>query len=222
MLIVDATQGIQAQTISNLYLAIENDLKIIPVLNKIDLASAQIEEVSDQIIDLIGCEKEEIIHASGKTGEGVGNIIQSIIKKILPPKGDPNAPVQALIFDSVFNSFRGIEAYFKVVNGKIRKGEKVKFFATGKSYFADEVGVLKFKKEPRDFISCGDVGYIISGIKNANEVKVGDTIISMENPSEKPIDGFEEVKPMVFAGIYPVDTEDYEELRSLHGKIKIK
>ena len=221
LLIVDATQGIQAQTISNLYLAIENDLKIIPVLNKIDLASAQIEEVSDQIIDLIGCEKEEIIHASGKTGEGVGNIIQSIIKKILPPKGDPNAPVQALIFDSVFNSFRGIEAYFKVVNGKIRKCEKVKFFATGKSYFADEVGVLKFKKEPRDFISCGDVGYIISGIKNANEVKVGDTIISMENPSEKPIDGFEEVKPMVFAGIYPVDTEDYEELRSSMEKLKL-
>ena len=221
LLIVDATQGIQAQTISNLYLAIENDLKIIPVLNKIDLASAQIEEVSDQIVDLIGCGREEIIHASGKTGEGVKNIIESIIKNISPPKGEINAPLQALIFDSVFNSYRGIEAYFKVVNGKIRKGEKVKFFATGKSYFADEVGVLKFKKEPRDVISSGDVGYIISGIKNANEVKVGDTIISIENPAEKPIDGFEEVKPMVFAGIYPVDTEDYEELRSSMEKLKL-
>ncbi|OUV56975.1 MAG: elongation factor 4 [Flavobacteriales bacterium TMED113] len=221
LLIVDATQGIQAQTISNLYLAIENDLKIIPVLNKIDLASAQIEEVSDQIVDLIGCGREEIIHASGKTGEGVKNIIESIIKNISPPKGEINAPLQALIFDSVFNSYRGIEAYFKVVNGKIRKGEKVKFFATGKSYFADEVGVLKFKKESRDVISSGDVGYIISGIKNANEVKVGDTIISIENPAEKPIDGFEEVKPMVFAGIYPVDTEDYEELRSSMEKLKL-
>ena len=221
LLIVDATQGIQAQTISNLYLAIENDLKIIPVLNKIDLASAQIEEVSDQIVDLIGCGREEIIHASGKTGEGVKNIIESIIKNISPPKGEINAPLQALIFDSVFNSYRGIEAYFKVVNGEIRKGEKVKFFATGKSYFADEVGVLKFKKEPRDVISSGDVGYIISGIKNANEVKVGDTIISIENPAEKPIDGFEEVKPMVFAGIYPVDTEDYEELRSSMEKLKL-
>ena len=221
LLIVDATQGIQAQTISNLYLAIENDLKIIPVLNKIDLASAQIEEVSDQIIDLIGCEKTDIIHASGKTGEGVNNIIQSIIKNISPPKGNPEAPLQALIFDSVFNSFRGIEAYFKVVNGKIKKGERVKFFATGKSYNADEVGVLKFNQEPRDYISCGDVGYIISGIKNANEVKVGDTIISEKNPSEKPIEGFEEVKPMVFAGIYPVDTDDYEELRSSMEKLKL-
>jgi len=221
LLIVDATQGIQAQTISNLYLAIENDLKIIPVLNKIDLASAQIEEVSDQIIDLIGCEKQEIIHASGKTGEGVNNIIQSIIKNISPPKGDSEAPLQALIFDSVFNSFRGIEAYFKVVSGKIRKGEKVKFFATSKSYTADEVGVLKFNQEPREYISCGDVGYIISGIKNANEVKVGDTIISEENPSEKPIEGFEEVKPMVFAGIYPVDTDDYEELRNSMEKLKL-
>jgi len=221
LLIVDATQGIQAQTISNLYLAIENDLKIIPVLNKIDLASAQIEEVSDQIIDLIGCDKTEIIHASGKTGEGVNNIIQSIIQNISPPKGSPEAPLQALIFDSVFNSFRGIEAYFKVVNGKIKKGERVKFFATGKSYNADEVGVLKFNQEPRDYISCGDVGYIISGIKNANEVKVGDTIISEKNPSEKPIEGFEEVKPMVFAGIYPVDTDDYEELRSSMEKLKL-
>jgi len=221
LLIVDATQGIQAQTISNLYLAIENDLKIIPVLNKIDLASAQIEEVSDQIIDLIGCEKTDIIHASGKTGEGVNNIIQSIIQNISPPKGSPEAPLQALIFDSVFNSFRGIEAYFKVVNGKIKKGERVKFFATGKSYNADEVGVLKFNQEPRDYISCGDVGYIISGIKNANEVKVGDTIISEKNPSEKPIEGFEEVKPMVFAGIYPVDTDDYEELRSSMEKLKL-
>ena len=221
LLIVDATQGIQAQTISNLYLAIENDLKIIPVLNKIDLASAQIEEVSDQIIDLIGCDKTEIIHASGKTGEGVNNIIQSIIQNISPPKGSPDAPLQALIFDSVFNSFRGIEAYFKVVNGKIKKGERVKFFATGKSYNADEVGVLKFNQEPRDYISCGDVGYIISGIKNANEVKVGDTIVSEKNPSEKPIEGFEEVKPMVFAGIYPVDTDDYEELRGSMEKLKL-
>ena len=221
LLIVDATQGIQAQTISNLYLAIENDLKIIPVLNKIDLASAQIEEVSDQIIDLIGCEKEEIIHASGKTGEGVNNIIQSIITHISPPKGNPEKPLQALIFDSVFNSFRGIEAYFKVVNGKIKKGEKVRFFATGKSYTADEVGVLKFNKDPRENIGCGDVGYIISGIKNANEVKVGDTIISEENPAKKPIEGFEEVKPMVFAGIYPVDTEDYEELRGSMEKLKL-
>tara|TARA_B100001121_G_scaffold310753_1_gene345859 strand:- start:7645 stop:9447 length:1803 start_codon:yes stop_codon:yes gene_type:complete len=221
LLVVDAAQGIQAQTISNLYLALENDLEIIPVLNKVDLDSANPEEVSDQIIDLIGCKNEEIIWTSGKTGLGIDLLIKTIIDKIPAPKGELNSPLQALIFDSVYNPFRGIEAYFKVVNGSISKGEKVKFFATGKSYNADEVGILKFKQEKSETISTGNVGYIISGIKDANEVKVGDTITSYENPCEKPIEGFEDVKPMVFAGIYPVDTDDYEELRNSMEKLKL-
>ena len=221
LLVVDAAQGIQAQTISNLYLALENDLEIIPVLNKVDLDSANPEEVSDQIIDLIGCKNEEIIWTSGKTGLGIDLLIKTIIDKIPAPKGEMNSPLQALIFDSVYNPFRGIEAYFKVVNGSISKGEKVKFFATGKSYTADEVGILKFKQEKSETISTGNVGYIISGIKDANEVKVGDTITSYENPCEKPIEGFEDVKPMVFAGIYPVDTDDYEELRNSMEKLKL-
>jgi len=221
LLIVDAAQGIQAQTISNLYLALGNDLEIIPVLNKIDLPSAEPEVVKDQIVDLLGCKREEIIPASGKTGLGVNEILQAIIERIPPPKGDVNAPLQALIFDSVFNSFRGIIAYFKIVNGKIKKGEKVKFMATGKEYFADEVGVLRLKQEPRNEVTIGDVGYIISGIKDAREVKVGDTITSVENPASVGIDGFEDVKPMVFAGIYPVDTEDFEELRYSMEKLQL-
>jgi GTP-binding protein LepA len=221
LLIVDAAQGIQAQTISNLYLALENDLEIIPVLNKIDLPSANPEEVKDQIIDLIGCEAEEIIPASAKTGVGIQEILEAIVDRVSSPKGDENAPLQALIFDSVFNPFRGIEAYFKVVNGRIRKGDKVKFFATGKEYFADEIGALKLDQEPRKEIKSGDVGYIISGIKVANEVKVGDTITHTESPCDKPIEGFEDVKPMVFAGIYPVDTEDYEELRTSMEKLQL-
>ncbi len=221
LLIVDAAQGIQAQTISNLYLALGNDLEIIPILNKIDLPSAEPEEVKDQIVDLLGCKREEIIPASGKTGMGVNEILQAIIERVPAPKGDVNAPLQALIFDSVFNSFRGIIAYFKIVNGKIKKGEKVKFMATGKEYFADEVGVLRLKQEPRNEVTIGDVGYIISGIKDAREVKVGDTITSVENPASVGIDGFEDVKPMVFAGIYPVDTEDYEELRYSMEKLQL-
>jgi len=221
LLIVDAAQGIQAQTISNLYLALGNDLEIIPILNKIDLPSAEPEVVKDQIVDLLGCKREEIIPASGKTGMGVNEILQAIIERIPAPKGDVNAPLQALIFDSVFNSFRGIIAYFKIVNGKIKKGEKVKFMATGKEYFADEVGVLRLKQEPRNEVTIGDVGYIISGIKDAREVKVGDTITSVENPASLGIDGFEDVKPMVFAGIYPVDTEDFEELRYSMEKLQL-
>lgn len=217
LLIVDASQGIQAQTISNLYLALEHDLEIIPVLNKMDLPGAMPEEVKDQIIELIGGDREDIIPASGKTGLGVDNILDAIINRVPPPQGDPKAPLQALIFDSVFNSFRGIMAYFKVENGEIRKGDKVKFVATDKEYIADEVGVLKLQMHPRDVIKTGDVGYIISGIKEAKEVKVGDTITHIDRPCEQAIQGFEEVKPMVFAGIYPVDTEDYEELReSMH------
>lgn len=221
LLIVDASQGIQAQTISNLYLALEHDLEIIPVLNKMDLPGAMPEEVKDQIIDLIGCKREDIIPASGKTGMGVENILQAIIERIPPPKGDPEAPLQALIFDSVFNSFRGIYAYFRVVNGTIKKGDKVKFVATGKEYFAEEVGVLRLKPEPRDEVSAGDVGYIISGIKESREVKVGDTITHVERPCAEAIHGFENVKPMVFAGIYPVDTEDYEELRYSMEKLQL-
>lgn len=221
LLIVDAAQGIQAQTISNLYLALENDLEIIPVLNKIDLPSANPEEVKDQIIDLIGCERDEIIPASAKTGVGILDILEAIVEKIPAPLGDENTPLQALIFDSVFNPFRGIEAYFKVVNGTIRKGDKVKFFATGKEYFADEIGALKLNQEPRKEIKSGDVGYIISGIKVANEVKVGDTITHTSRPCDAPIEGFEDVKPMVFAGIYPVDTEDYEELRTSMEKLQL-
>ena len=221
LLVVDAAQSIQAQTISNLYLALENGLTIIPVLNKIDLPSAKPEEVADDIVALIDCRPEDIICASGKTGQGVEDILRAIVERIPAPTGDPDAPLEALVFDSVFNSFRGVEAYYKVVNGSIRQGEKVKFMATGKSYLADEVGTLKLKKQPKKQISVGDVGYVISGIKEAVEVKVGDTITSVERPAERPIEGFEEVKPMVFAGIYPVDTEDYEELRSSMEKLHL-
>lgn len=221
LLIVDAAQGIQAQTISNLYLAIEHDLEIIPILNKIDLPSAMPEEVKDQIIDLIGCDREEILSASGKTGQGVPEILDAIIERVPAPEGDPKAPLQALIFDSVFDSFRGIHAYYKIINGQIRKGEKVKFVNTGKEYYADEIGVLKLKNEPRKLISTGDVGYIISGIKTAKEVKVGDTLTSVDKPCLEAIQGFENVKPMVFAGIYPVDTEEYEELREAMEKLQL-
>ncbi|MDR3272850.1 MAG: translation elongation factor 4 [Flavobacteriaceae bacterium] len=221
LLIVDAAQSIQAQTISNLYLAVEHDLEIIPVLNKIDLPSANPEEVTDEIVNLLGCKPEDVLRASGKTGEGVPELLEQIIERIPPPKGNPDAPLQALIFDSVFNPFRGIEAYFKVVNGKISKGQKVKFMATDKSYEADEVGTLKLNQIAKPMIECGDVGYIISGIKEAKEVKVGDTITSVENPASKAIAGFEEVKPMVFAGIYPVDTEEYELLRSALEKLQL-
>lgn len=221
LLIVDAAQSIQAQTISNLYLALENDLEIIPVLNKIDLPSANPEEVTDDIVDLLGCKPEEVLRVSGKTGEGVEHLLHTIIEKVPPPTGDPDAPLQALIFDSVYNPFRGIEAFYKVVNGEIRKGQEVKFMATGKKYGADEIGTLKLKQVEKKVIKTGDVGYIISGIKEAVEVKVGDTITSVENPAEKAIEGFEEVKPMVFAGIYPVDTEDYEELRFSIEKLRL-
>ncbi len=221
LLIVDAAQSIQAQTISNLYLAIENDLEIIPILNKIDLPSANPDEVSDDIIDLLGCDLEDIIHASGKTGFGVDKILEAIIKRVPAPEGDPEAPLQALIFDSVYNPFRGVEAYFKVVNGKINKGEEVMFMQTGKKYFADEVGTLKLQQVPKKTINTGDVGYIISGIKTAVDVKVGDTITSVKNPAAKAIEGFEDVKPMVFAGIYPVDTEDYEELTYSLEKLQL-
>ncbi len=221
LLIVDAAQGIQAQTISNLYLALEHDLTIIPILNKMDLPSAEPEMVKDQIVDLIGCEREDIIPASGKTGMGIEEILAAIIERIKPPVGDPAAPLQALIFDSVFNSFRGIIAYFKIVNGTIKKGEKVKFVNTGAFYNADEIGVLRLKPEPRPELSTGDVGYIISGIKSAKEVKVGDTITHFDRPCTEGIVGFEEVKPMVFAGIYPVDTEDFEELRYSMEKLQL-
>src|ERR1035437_7035917 len=221
LLIVDAAQGIQAQTISNLYLALGNDLEIIPILNKIDLPSAEPEAVKDQIVELLGCKREEIMAASGKTGEGVHDILAAIVDRIPAPKGDPSKPLQALIFDSVYNSFRGIIAYFKIQNGSIKKGEKVKFVATGKEYNADEIGVLRLKQEPRTEIRTGDVGYIISGIKDAREVKVGDTITSVVNPSVAAIQGFEDVKPMVFAGIYPVDTEDFEELRYSMEKLQL-
>jgi len=221
LLIVDATQGIQAQTISNLYLAIEHDLQIIPVLNKMDLENAMPEEVKDQIVDLIGCDRDEIIEASGKTGYGVDKILEAIIARISPPKGDPEAPLQALIFDSVFNSYRGIIAYFRIFNGTIRQNDYVKFVATGKEYNADEIGVLKLGLYPRQKMEAGDVGYIISGIKTSKEVKVGDTITQVDNPCEKAIAGFEHVKPMVFAGIYPVDADDYEELRASMEKLQL-
>jgi len=221
LLIVDATQGIQAQTISNLYLAIEHDLEIIPILNKMDLPSAMPEEVKDQIIELIGCAREDILEASGKTGLGVEKILQTIIEKVPSPQGDPDAPLQALIFDSVFNSFRGIIAYYKVVNGSISKGDRVKFINTKREYDADEVGVLRLAMEPKQTIQTGDVGYIISGIKTSKEVKVGDTITHTERPCQNVIEGFEDVKPMVFAGIYPVDTEDYEELRVSMEKLQL-
>jgi len=221
LLIVDAAQSIQAQTISNLYLALEHDLEIIPVLNKIDLPSANPEEVTDDIVEMLGCKPEEVIHASGKTGFGIENILSAIIEKIPPPKGDPDAPLQALIFDSVYNSFRGVETYFRIMNGEIRKGQKIKFMATGNTYFADEVGTLKLIQHPKEIVRTGDVGYIITGIKDAREVKVGDTITLAERPCEKSIEGFENVKPMVFAGIYPVDTEDYEDLRSAMEKLQL-
>lgn len=221
LLIVDAAQGIQAQTISNLYLAIENNLEIIPVLNKMDLPGAMPEEVKDQIVDLIGCKREDIIPASGKTGQGIDAILEAIIERVPPPSGDPDAPLQALIFDSVFNSYRGIIAYFRIMNGKIKKGDKVKFMATGKEYFADEIGKLKLGLEPQNEILTGDVGYIVSGIKEAREVKVGDTLTHLSRPCTEAIQGFENVKPMVFAGIYPVDTEDFEELRSSLEKLQL-
>ncbi|MBB2148353.1 translation elongation factor 4 [Pedobacter gandavensis] len=221
LLIVDASQGIQAQTISNLYLALEHDLEIIPILNKMDLPGAMPEEVKDQIIDLIGCKREDIIPASGKTGMGIPDIIQAIVDRVPAPVGDPEAPLQALIFDSVFNPFRGIIAYYKVVNGQIKKGDKVKFINTGKQYLADEVGILKLDMSPRSVVKTGDVGYIISGIKEAREVKVGDTITTVDRPSLDSIQGFEEVKPMVFAGIYPVDTDEFEELREAMHKLQL-
>ncbi len=221
LLIVDASQGIEAQTISNLYLAIENDLEIIPILNKMDLPGAMPEEVTDQIIDLIGCSKEDIIPASGKTGLGVDNILKAIINKIPSPEGSENQPLEAMIFDSVFNSFRGIIAYFRVFNGVIKKGQQVKFFNTGKIYNADEIGVLKMNLTPKNELRSGDVGYIISGVKKANEVKVGDTITSLLEPCENAIQGFEDVKPMVFAGMYPVETDDYEELRNSMEKLQL-
>src|SRR5210317_2453207 len=221
LLIVDAAQGIQAQTISNLYLALEHDLEIIPILNKIDLPSANPEEIGDQIIDLIGCKREDILLASAKTGKGVPEILDAIIARVPAPVGDPDAPLQALIFDSHYNPFRGIEAIFKVVNGSIKSGEKVKFMATGKQYEADEIGINLIKQSPAKEIKTGDVGYIISGIKEAKEVKVGDTITSVSNPATEAIAGFEEVKPMVFAGIYPVETEEFEELRSSLEKLQL-
>ncbi|MCL5127180.1 MULTISPECIES: translation elongation factor 4 [unclassified Algibacter] len=221
LLIVDAAQSIQAQTISNLYLALENDLEIIPVLNKIDLPSANPEEVTDDIVDLLGCSPEEVIHASGKTGFGVENILKAIIDRVPAPKGDPNAPLQALIFDSVYNTFRGIETYFRVFNGEIKKGQKIKFVATDKEYYADEVGTLKLTQVAKKSVKTGDVGYLITGIKTAKEVKVGDTITDFDNPTTNIVEGFEDVKPMVFAGIYPVDTEDYEELRNSMEKLQL-
>ena len=221
LLIVDATQGIQAQTISNLYLAIEHDLEIIPILNKMDLPSAMPEEVTDQIIDLIGGKVEDVIPASGKTGQGVEDILKAVIERIPAPKGDPDAPLQALIFDSVFNSFRGIIAYFKVKQGSIKKGDKVKFVNTGKQYTADEIGTLRLEMTPKPEVKTGDVGYIISGIKQAKEVKVGDTLTLVSNPCDVAIKGFEDVKPMVFAGIYPVDTDEYEELREAMEKLQL-
>lgn len=221
LLLVDATQGIQAQTISNLYLAIDNDLEIIPVINKIDMDGAMIEEVEDQIVDLIGCKREEILHASGRTGLGVEAILSAIVDRIPAPEGNPDAPLQALIFDSVFNSFRGIIVYYRILNGSIKKGDKVKFVSTGQEYDADEIGILKLKMTPKNEVKAGDVGYIITGIKNAKEVKVGDTITLASNEHPESIKGFEEVKPMVFAGIFPVVTEDFEELRECMEKLQL-
>jgi GTP-binding protein LepA len=221
LLIVDAAQSIQAQTISNLYLALENDLEIIPVLNKIDLPSANPEEVTDDIVDLLGCDPEEVIPASAKTGLGIEEILSAIIERVPAPKGNVDESLQALIFDSVYNPFRGVETYFRVINGSIKKGQHIKFIATGKTYFADEVGTLKLTQFPRQEIKAGDVGYVITGIKEAKEVKVGDTITDAKHPTTNPIEGFEDVKPMVFAGIYPVDTEDYEELRASMEKLQL-
>ena len=221
LLVVDATQGVQAQTISNLYMAIDHNLEIIPVINKIDMPQAMPDEVEDEIVELLGCDPQDIIRASGKTGEGVEDILRAVVERIPHPEGDPNAPLQALIFDSVFNSFRGIIAYFKITNGSIRKGDKVKFFNTGMEYDADEVGVLKMDMIPRDRLTTGEVGYIISGIKDAKEVKVGDTITHVAKPCAKAIEGFQEVKPMVFAGVYPIDPTDYENLRSSLEKLQL-
>ena len=221
LLVVDAAQSIQAQTISNLYLALENDLEIIPILNKVDLPSANPDEVTDDIVDLLGCNAGEIIPASAKTGLGIEDILLAIIERIPPPKGKVDAPLQALIFDSVYNPFRGVETYFRVVNGEIKKGQKIQFIATGKTYFADEIGTLKLKQVPKNIISAGDVGYLITGVKEAKEVKVGDTLTGADKPTKQIIEGFEEVKPMVFAGIYPVDTEDYEELRASMEKLQL-
>ena len=221
LLIVDASQGIQAQTISNLYMAIDNDLEIIPVINKVDLDSAKPDEVEDQIVELLGCRRDEIIRASGKTGIGIEDILRAIVERVPAPKGDPDAPLQALIFDSVFNPFRGIIAYFKIVNGTIAKDDFVKFVSTGKEYHADEIGILKLDMSPRGTLSAGNVGYIISGIKTSKEVRVGDTITHVNAPCEAAIDGFEEVKPMVFAGVYPIETEDFENLRSSLEKLQL-
>ncbi|MCX8019078.1 MAG: translation elongation factor 4 [Chitinophagaceae bacterium] len=221
LLLVDATQGIQAQTISNLYLALENNLEIIPVVNKIDMDGAMIEETEDQIIELVGCRREDILRASGRTGEGVEKILEAIVERISPPQGDPNAPLQALIFDSMYNSFRGVIVYFRIMNGKIRKGDRVKFVSTAKEYEADEVGILKLNMMPKPEVTCGDVGYLITGIKVAREVKVGDTITLASNEHPEPIKGFEEVKPMVFAGIFPVNTDDFEELRDCMEKLQL-
>ncbi len=221
LLVIDAAQSIQAQTISNLYLALENDLEIIPVLNKVDLPSANPEEVTDDIVDLLGCNQEDIIHCSAKTGLGIDSILEAIVDRVPAPGGDNHAPLQALIFDSVYNPFRGVETYFRVMSGRISKGDRIKFMATGKEYSADEVGALKLKQEPRKQVETGDVGYLITGIKEAKEVQVGDTVTLAATPTDAPIEGFEEVKPMVFAGIYPVDTEDYEELRSSMEKLQL-
>ncbi len=221
LLLVDASQGIQAQTISNLYLAIEHDLEIIPILNKVDMESAMIDEVSDQIIDLIGCEKEDILLASGKTGRGVPDIMEAIVERIPAPQGDPEAPLQALIFDSVFNAYRGVIAYFRILNGTMRKGDLVRFVNTGKEYEADEIGVLKMTQYPKDKLEAGNVGYIITGIKESKEIKVGDTITTVERPCEKAIQGFEDVKPMVFAGIFPLDNDDFEDLRDSLEKLQL-
>jgi GTP-binding protein LepA len=221
LLLVDATQGIQAQTISNLYLAIDHDLEIIPIINKIDMPNAMIDEVTDQIVELVGVNKEDIILASGKTGEGVENILTAIVERIPPPKGDPDAPLQALIFDSVFNPFRGVIAYYKLVNGTLRKGDKVRFYHTGKEYTADEIGILQLDMIPKEVMKAGDVGYIITGIKTSKEIKVGDTITHVDNPCEEAIQGFEDVKPMVFAGIYPIDNEDFEDLRESLEKLQL-
>lgn len=221
LLLVDASQGIQAQTISNLYLAIEHDLEIIPVLNKVDMESAMVDEVGDQIIDLIGCDKEDIILASGKTGQGVPDIMEAIVNRIPPPAGDPDAPLQALIFDSVFNAYRGVIAYFRIMNGRLSKGDLVRFVNTGKEYEADEIGVLRMTQEPKHKLEAGNVGYIITGIKESKEIKVGDTVTTVERPCEKAIQGFEDVKPMVFAGIFPLDNDDFEDLRDSLDKLQL-
>ena len=221
LLVVDSTQGVQAQTIANLYQAIDHDLEIIPVLNKIDLPQAMVEDVKDQVVELIGCERDEILTASAKTGEGVEDILQAIVDRVPPPEGNPDAPLQALIFDSIFNQYKGIIAYFKIFNGTIKKGDAVKFYHTGKEYEADEIGILRLDLEPKNELSAGDVGYIISGVKTSREVEVGDTITHIDNPTEKPIEGFKHVKPMVFAGIYPIDTEDYELLRESIEKLQL-